>query len=186
MITTGDLRKGITLELDGRLYQVLDWEHIKMGRGTAQVRLRLKDLKAGHIVERTFQAGSKFMRARVDRRPSQFLYADDDLYYFMDTETYDQVPMPHELVGDATHYLKENLECEILLYQGQPIGVELPDSVDLRVEYTEPGIKGDTAQGGRKPATLETGLTVSVPLFVNVGDIIRVDTRTGEYLTRVS
>lgn len=186
MITTGDLRKGITLELDGRLYQVLDWEHIKMGRGTAQVRLRLKDLRAGHIIERTFQAGSRFTRARVERRPAQYLYAADDLYYFMDTETYDQIPLPRDLIGDASNYLKENLDCELLLYQDQPIGVELPDSVELRVVQTEPGVRGDTAQGGRKPATLETGLVINVPLFVNVGDVVRVDTRTGEYLTRVS
>jgi len=185
MITTGDLRKGITLDLDGHLYQVVDWEHIKMGRGSAQVRLKPKDIREGHTVERTFQAGSKFNRARVDRRPAQFLYESDGLYYFMDTETYDQIPLSGELLGDAKNYLKENLECDILLYQDQPIGVEIPDSVELRVEQTEPGFRGDTAQGGRKPATLETGVVINVPLFINVGDVIKVDTRTGEYLTRV-
>jgi elongation factor P len=186
MITTGDLRRGITLEMDGRLYQVLEWEHIKMGRGSAQVRLRLKDVRAGHITERTFQAGSKFNRARVDRRPAQFMYVAEGLYYFMDTESYDQIPLSRDLLGDGANYLKENLECELLVYQDQPIGVELPDSVTLRIEQTDPGFKGDTAQGGRKPARLETGMTINVPLFVNSGETIRVDTRSGEYLERVS
>jgi elongation factor P len=186
MITTSDLRKGITLDMDGHLYQVVDWEHIKMGRGSAQVRLKLKDIRAGHTLEKTFQAGSKFNRARVDRRAAQFLYETEGLYYFMDTESFDQIPLTKDLLGDATSYLKENLECDVLLYDEEPIGVEIPDSVELRVERTDPGFKGDTAQGGRKPATMETGVIINVPLFINEGDILKVDTRSGEYLTRVS
>jgi elongation factor P len=184
MITTGELRKGITIELDGTLYQILDYQHIKMGRGTAQVRLRLKDVRGGHIIERTFQAGERFQRARLDRHPVQFLYFDGEFYHFMNTETYEQLQLTPEQVGEAAKYLTENAQCEILTYQDQPIGVELPTSVVLTVTRTEPGIKGDTATGGSKPATLETGLVVNVPLFVNEGDKVKVDTRTGEYLER--
>ncbi len=184
MIDTGDLRKGITLEIDGVLYQLLDFQHIKMGRGSAQVRMKLKDVRAGHIIERAVQAGTRFSRARVERQPAQYLYADGDLHYFMNTETYDQIPLNTDQLGDALQYLTENANCEVLTHGDQPIGVELPAAVEIKVEHTDPWVKGDTAQGGTKPARLETGLTVQVPLFVNTGDLVKVDTRSGEYLGR--
>ncbi len=185
MIDTGDLRKGITLDMDGVLYQVLDLQHIKMGRGSAQVRMKLKDIRAGHIIERVVQAGTRFSRARVERQSAQYLYADGDLYYFMNTQTYDQIPLNADQLGDALQYLSENADCELLTHGDEPIGVELPAAVELKVEHTDPWVKGDTAQGGTKPARLETGLTVQVPLFVNTGDVVKVDTRSGEYLGRV-
>jgi elongation factor P len=184
MIGTGDLRKGVTIELDGVLYNVLDYQHIKMGRGSAQVRLRLRDIRGGHTIERTFQAGEKFARARLERHPMQFLYSDGEFYHFMNTETFDQMQLTPEQVGDAAQYLVENGTCEVLTYQDEPIGVELPTAVVLTVTKTEPGFKGDTATGGNKPATMETGLVVNVPLFVNEGDKLKIDTRTGAYLER--
>jgi elongation factor P len=186
MISTGDLRKGVTIELDGTLYSVIEYQHIKMGRGSAQVRLKLRDVRAGHTIERTFQAGEKFSRARLDRHPMQFLYEDGGLYYFMNTETYDQTPLTKEQVGDALLYLKENESVDLLTYGDEPIEIELPTTVDLKVVQTEPGFKGDTTSGATKPATLETGLVVQVPLFIDEGNVLKVDTRTGEYLTRVS
>ena len=185
MIDTGDLKKGVTLEIDGTLYQVLDYQHLKLGRGTAQVRLKLRDLRGGHTIERSVQAGARFSRARVERQAAQYLYADGGLHYFMNTETYDQIPLSSERLGDALQYLRENATCELLLYGDEAIGIELPAAVELRVAKTDPWVKGDTAQGGTKPAQLETGLTVQVPLFINVGDVVKVDTRTGQYLERV-
>ncbi|HKZ50924.1 MAG TPA: elongation factor P [Dehalococcoidia bacterium] len=182
MIDTGDIKRGVTIELDGKLYTVLDFHHLKLGRGSAQVRLKLKDIQAGHIIERAVQAGTKFPLARLRRQPSQFLYADGALYYFMNTESYEQWALSREQLGDALSYIKENAQCELLTHDDQPIGVELPPSVALRVAETEPWVKGDTAQGGNKPARLETGLAVQVPLFVSTGDVIKVDTRSGEYL----
>lgn len=184
MISTGDLKKGITIELDGNLYQVIDYSHIKMGRGSAQVRMKLRDVRAGHTIERTFQAGEKFVRARVERHPMQYLYSDGDLYHFMNTETYDQMPLTRDQVGEAINFLTENATCDVLTYGNEPVGVELPAAVVLEVAQTEPWVRGDTAQGGTKPATLETGLTIQVPLFVNTGDKVKVDTRTGQYLER--
>ena len=186
MISTSELKKGITIELDGALYSILDWQHIKMGRGSAQVRLKLRDIRAGHTIERTFQAGEKFSRVRLDRRAVQFLYADGDLYYFMDSESFEQTPLNPEQLGDALDYLKEGMSLEILTYKDEPLSVELPNSVELEVIETGPAYKGDTATAGNKPAKLETGITIQVPLFVNNGDIVRVDTRTGAYLERVS
>ncbi|HWQ27389.1 MAG TPA: elongation factor P [Dehalococcoidia bacterium] len=185
MISTGELKKGLTLEIDGVVYQVLDYQHIKMGRGSAQVRLKLRDVRGGHTVEKTVQAGEKFARARVERHQMQYLYNDGELWHFMNTETYDQIALTRQQVGDAANYLTENALCEVVMYEDEPIGVELPTSVELTVVETEPWVKGDTAQGGTKPAKLETGLVVNVPLFVNTGDKVKVDTRTGEYLTRV-
>lgn len=184
MISTGDVRKGVTIELDGVLYSVLEYQHIKVGRGSAQVRLRLRDVRAGHTIERTFQAGEKFARARLERHPMQFLYADGEFFHFMNTETFDQMQLTPDQVGDAAQYLVENGTCDVLTYQDEPIGVELPSAVVLAVTRTEPGFKGDTATGGNKPATLETGLVVNVPLFVNEGDRIKVNTGTGAYLER--
>ncbi|HXH20785.1 MAG TPA: elongation factor P [Dehalococcoidia bacterium] len=184
MIDTGDLRKGLTIEIDGNLYTVVDWEHNKMGRGGAKVRLKLRDIRAGHIFERTYDAGAKFARARVERQNAQYLYNDGDLFYFMNTDTYEQIPMSKDRVGDLALYLKENENCQLLTYGDEAISVELPAAVVLEVVDTEPGIKGDTAQGATKPAKLETGLTVNVPLFINVGDKVKIDTRTGAYLER--
>ena len=184
MIDTGEIRKGLTIELDGNLYTVVDWEHNKTGRGGAVVRLKLRDLRAGHMFERTWPAGSKFARARVERQNAQYLYNDGDLYYFMNTGSYEQIPMSKDRVGDMTLYLKENDACQVLTYGDEAISVELPAAVVLEVVVTEPGLKGDTAQGATKPAKMETGLTVTVPLFINVGDKLKVDTRTGAYLER--
>jgi elongation factor P len=185
MISTGELRKGVVIELDGDLWQILDYHHIKMGRGSAQVRIKLKNVKKGSIVEKSFQAGDRWPRAQLDRRPVQFLYRDGDELHFMDTDTYDQFVLTAEQLDDVVDYLKDGMTLDRTTYQGETLGVELPITVDLLVAQTEPGFAGDTAQGARKGATLETGLVVSVPLFVNEGDTIRVDTRSGEYLTRV-
>jgi elongation factor P len=186
MIDTGDLRKGLTIELDGALYSVIDWEHNKTGRGGAKVRLKLRDVRAGHIIEHTYDAGAKFQRARVERQPAQYLYGDGNIYTFMNTETYDQISINKDRLGDVALYLKENDDCQVLTYGDEAISVELPAAVVLAVAETDPWVKGDTAQGGTKPATLETGLTVNVPLFVNTGDKVKVDTRSGEYLERSS
>ncbi len=186
MIDTGDLRKGLTIELDGNLYSIVDWEHNKTGRGGAKVRLKLRDVRAGHIIEHTYDSGAKFQRARVERQPAQFLYAEGDIYNFMNTETYDQIAINKDRLGDAALYLKENDDCQMLTYGEEAISVELPAAVVLTVAETDPWVKGDTAQGGTKPATLETGLTVNVPLFVNQGDKVKVDTRSGEYLERAN
>ena len=185
MIGSGELRKGLTIELDGELYQVLDYQHIKIGRGSAQLRLKLRDVRGGHTIERTFQAGEKFIRARLDFRNVQYLYNDGDLYHFMDEENFEQFPLNTAQLGDAVNYLKENMSLQVSSYKGKLVGVELPITVELEVTDTEPGFKGDTATGGNKPAKLETGITIQVPLFVNKGDIIKVDTRSAIYLERV-
>ena len=185
MISTGELRKGVVIDLDGDLWQILDYHHIKMGRGSAQVRITLRNIKRGQTVERSFQAGTKWPRASMERRPVQFLYRDGDDFHFMDTDTYDQFMLRGEQLGDAVPYLRDGMTVDRTTYQGETIGVELPVTVDLLVAETEPGFAGDTQTGARKPATTETGLVVQVPIFVNEGDTIRVDTRTGEYQTRV-
>jgi elongation factor P len=185
MISTGELRKGVTIELDNELWQILDYHHIKMGRGSAQVRITLRNVKRGQTIERSFQAGTKWPRVQLETRPVQFLYRDDNDFHFMDTSSYDQFMLRGESLGETTRYLKDGMTLDRTSYDGETIGVELPVTVDLRVETTEPGFAGDTAQGARKPATTETGLVVQVPLFVNEGDTIRVDTRTGEYQTRL-
>ena len=186
MIGSGDLRKGIIVEIDGELYQVLDYHHIKLGRGSAQIRLKLRGIHAGHTIERSFQSSEKFIRADLDYRHMQYLYNDADLYDFMDEENYEQITLPASQLGDALHYLKEGMSLEVSSYNGQVLGVELPAAVELKVINTGPDFKGDTATAASKPATLETGITIQVPLFVNTGDIIKVDTRTGAYLERVS
>jgi elongation factor P len=185
MISTGDLRKGVAIELDGELWQILDYHHIKMGRGSAQVRITLRNIKRGQTVERSFQAGTKWPRASMERRPVQFLYSDGEEFHFMDSDTYDQFVLRRDQLGEAAQYLKDGMTLERTSYQGETIGVELPVTVDLVVADTEPGFAGDTQSGARKPATTETGLVVTVPIFVETGDTIRVDTRTGEYQTRV-
>ena len=186
MIDSGELRKGFTIELEDKLYQVLDYQHIKIGRGSAMVRLKLRDIRGGHTIERTFQASEKFVRARLDSRAMQYLYNDGDAHYFMDQETFEQIPIDASQLGDALNYLKEGKSLEVSSYKGKIVGVELPVAVELEVAETGPGFKGDTATAGNKPAKLETGITIQVPMFINNGDVIKVDTRTGEYLERIS
>ncbi len=185
MISTGELRKGVVIELDGDLWQILDYHHIKMGRGSAQVRIKLRNVKKGSTVERSFQAGDKWPRAQLDRRPIQFLYRDGDDFHFMEMESFDQFHLTMSQLDDVVPYLKDGMTLDRISYEGETLGVELPITVDLHVTETEPGFAGDTATGARKSATTETGLVVQVPLFVAEGDTIRVDTRTGEYLTRL-
>lgn len=186
MISTGDLKKGLSLELDGQLYTIVDWQHIKMGRGGAIVRVKLRNLRTGAIIDRTFDAGEKFQRAFLDHRPVQYSYNDGDTYYFMDSETYETFPISAAQLGDAKNYLLDGMQLEIVSYNEEPISVDMPVTVELEVTYTEPGFKGDTATGGTKPATTQTGLVVQVPLFVTTGDRIRVKTDTGTYVERVS
>jgi elongation factor P len=185
MISTGELRKGVAIELDGDLWQILDYHHIKMGRGSAQVRITLRNIKRGQTIERSFQAGTKWPRASMEKRPVQFLYRDGDDFHFMDNDTYDQFMLRADQLGETIQFLKDGMTLDRTTYQGETIGVDLPVTVDLRVTVTEPGFAGDTAQGARKQATLESGLVVQVPLFVAEGDTVRIDTRTGEYQTRV-
>jgi elongation factor P len=185
LISTGDVKKGIIIELDGQLMKVLDWTHIKMARGSAQVRMKLQNVRRGDIIERTFQAGTRWPRARVEQRKVQYLYTDGDVYHFMDSETYDQLAVGARQIGDDAKYLKENTDVFVSSYEGEVLGVDLPVTVDLKVTQTDPGFAGDTATGAKKAATLETGLVVQVPLFVNEGDTLRIDTRNGEYVTRV-
>jgi len=165
---------------------VLDYHHLKLGRGSAQIRLKVRDIRGGHTIERTFQATEKFARARLDYRTMQYLYNEGDLYYFMDEENFEQLPINASQLGDALNYLKEGMSLEVSSYKGELVGVELPITVELEVVQTEPGFKGNTATAGNKPAKLETGLKIQVPLFINQGDIIKVDTRSGTYLERVS
>ena len=185
MVSTNDFRTGLTIDLDGDAYQVIDFQHVKPGKGSPFVRSKLKNLRTGAVIERTFNAGEKIPRAHVERREVQYLYQDGDNYYFMDMENYDQLPLTKEQLGSAINFLKENMTLHIVMYQGKSIGVDLPNYVELAVIETAPGVRGDTATGGTKPATLETGYIVQVPLFVNTGDVLQVDTRTGLYLKRV-
>ena len=184
MIDASELRKGLAIELDGQLYTILDYQHIKMGRGSAQVRLRMRDVRAGHTIERTFQAGDSFKRVRLDQRQAQYLYQDGDLHYFMDTENFEQMPLSSEQLGDALSYLKEGTTLQISRYGDEAVGVDMPITVELTVTETGPSFKGDTSSAGTKPAVLETGITVQVPFFVNTGDVVRVDTRDGSYMER--
>lgn len=184
MISTNDFRTGLTIELEGDVYQVVDFQHVKPGKGAAFVRSKLKNLRTGAVVDKTFNAGEKIPRARVDRRECQYLYNDGADYHFMDMESYDQFSMSKEQLGDAVKFLKENMTITLMMFQGKSIGVDLPNVVELEVVDTAPGIKGDTASGGSKPATLETGYVVQVPFFVNTGDILQIDTRTGHYIKR--
>ena len=185
MISTGDLRRGIVIEIDGEIWQVLEYHHIKMGRGSAQVRIKLRNVKRGQTVERTFQAGEKWPRAYLEQRQVQFLYRDGDDFHFMDSESYEQFSLTAEKLGDAAQFLTDGMTLDRTTYETETIGVELPVSVEQKVIDTEPGFAGDTQSGARKPATTESGLVVQVPLFVGVGDTIRIDTRNGEYQTRV-
>jgi elongation factor P len=185
MIDTGDIRKGITLDIDGKLVKVIDFAHNKQGRGTAQVRMSLKDLRTGSNTQISVMAGTKFQSVRLERQHVQFLYRDGDHFNFMDTDSFEQIILDERTVGDNANYFKEQDVIDILTYNGEPIDIELPTSVVLTIAQTDPGFKGDTATGGNKPATMETGLVVNVPLFLSEGDQVKVDTRTGEYIERV-
>jgi elongation factor P len=183
MINATELRKGVIIEFEGKLYQVVDYQHVKMKR-TALAKVKLRDINAGHTIERSFQSDDRLVRARLDERQMQYLYNDGDLYYFMDQESFEQMPLTSEQLGDVLDYLKEGNTVEVASYKNKIIGVTLPITVELEVTGTEPGFKGDTATAGTKPAKLETGVTIQVPLFINEGDVIKVDTRTGTYLER--
>ena len=185
MISVTELRRGTVFEMDGALYRVLDYHHSKPARGTAYIRVKCRDLRSGATLERTFVSGDRVQDVRLDHRTVQYLYNDGSLYYFMDVETYEQITLSKEALGDAVNYLVENATLELSSHEGEPLDVELPITVDLEVTHTEPGFRGDTASAATKPATVSTGLQVQVPLFVQVGDVIRVDTRDGTYLTRV-
>jgi elongation factor P len=185
MVTTNDLKNGMTLNLDGNLMSVVEFQHVKPGKGGAFVRTKLKNVRTGRVLDRTFRADEPVDVAILDKRQMQFLYRDDTGFHFMDTETYDQVVVDADAVGDAASYLLEGSTPYVTMYEGTAIGLELPASVELQVTGTEPGVKGDRVSGATKPATLETGASVQVPLFVEVGDRVKVDTRTGQYLTRV-
>ena len=187
VIGVGDLRKGVTIELDGEPYQVIEYNSHKMQQRAPVIRLRLRELRTGRSVDRTFSGYDvKLNLASVEQRPAQYLYNDDAFYYFMDTRTFEQYPLTREQLGDSYLYLKDQIELELVFFKEEPISVELPTFVELEVTDTPPAHRGNTAQGGTKPATLETGLSVNVPFFVNPGDMIRIDTRTGEYLERAS
>ncbi len=185
MISGSELRKGVIIELEGKLYQVIDYHHVKMKR-TALARVKLRDIRAGHTIEQSFQSDQKFTQAYLDFRSMQYLYNDGDLYYFMDEENFEQIPINVSQLGDAINYLKEGMSVRVSSYKGELVGVELPITVELKVTDTGPDFKGDTATAGTKPATLETGITIQVPLFINQGEIIKVDTRSGSYLERTS
>ena len=184
MITSNDLKRGQTIVYHDSIWRVLEFQHVKPGKGAAFVRVKMKNLQTGSVVERTFNAGEKVPKAHVDRRRMQYLYEMDGAYTFMDNETYDQVELNEEQLGDAKNFLLENMEVSIMFFQGIVIGIDLPVAVELRVVETDPGIRGDTATGGNKPAKLETGYVVKVPLFIEVDDVLRVDTRTGQYIER--
>ena len=186
MISSNDFRTGMTIDVDGEVLSVVEFQHVKPGKGAAFVRTKLKNVRTGAVTERTFSAGEKVPRAHLDRREVQYLYAADDQYFFMDMETYDQIALNREQLGNALNYLIDNMIIWVLMHGERHIGIEIPNSVELEVAQTDPGLKGDTATGGTKPARLETGLQVRVPLFINVGDRIRVDTRSGSYMERVT
>ena len=186
MISAGDFRNGVTFELDGSVFQIIHFQHVKPGKGAAFVRTKIKNIITGAVLERTFNPTDKMPKAHVERKDMEYLYNDGELYYFMDTETYEQLPLGTDLLEDSLPYLKENMVVKVLSFKGSVFGVEPPNFVELEVTETEPGVKGDTATGATKPAIVETGATVMVPLFVNTGTIIRVDTRTGDYMERVN
>ena len=184
MITAGEFRNGATFELDGQIFQVIEFQHVKPGKGAAFVRTKLKNIVTGATVERTFNPSDKMPKAHIERKDMQYLYNDGDLYYFMDNETYEQLPINQSVIGDAFKFVKENMIVKILSHKSGVFGIEPPTFVELEITHAEPGFKGDTATGATKPATMETGAIVKVSLFVNQGDIIRIDTRTGEYIER--
>ena len=185
MVSAGEFRNGVTFEMDGNVFKVVEFQHVKPGKGAAFVRTKLKNVITGAVLEKTFNPTDKMPKAQIERQDMQYLYNDGDLYYFMDVDTYEQMPLNKELLADTLIYLKDNTMVKVLSYKGNVFGVEPPLFVELEVTYTEPGFKGDSSTGATKPATVETGANFNVPLFVNIGDVIRVDTRTGEYMERV-
>ena len=185
MISAGDFRNGVTIEFEGNIYQIIEFQHVKPGKGAAFVRTKLKNIKSGGVVEKTFRPTEKCEKAHIERKDMQYLYNDGDLYYFMDPETYDQIPLNKAAIGDALKFVKENEMVKVCSHNGNVFAVEPPLFVELQITDTEPGFKGDTATGATKPATVETGAQVMVPLFVEQNDVIKIDTRTGEYLSRV-
>ncbi len=184
MYSTPDFRKGLKIELNGEPFAIVEFQHVKPGKGGAFVRTTLKSLITGNVLDRTFRSGEKVDKPDLEEKAMQYLYESDDQYHFMDTETYEQFFLTEDQLGDSRYYLQENVEVEVLFHNGKPIGVEVPIFVELKVAQTEPGVRGDTASGGSKPAVLETGMTVQVPLFINEGDVLRIDTRTGKYIER--
>lgn len=185
MVTAGEFRKGTTFEMDGAVYTVIDFLHVKPGKGSPFVRAKIKNVMTGQVREDTFNPSDKFQVAVIEKKEMTYLYNDGELYYFMDQDTYEQIPIMKDLLGDTLNFIKENMTANIAFFNGSPISVEAPNFVELEITFCEPGVKGDTATGGSKPATLETGYIIQVPFFVNQGDTIRVDTRTGEYMSRV-
>lgn len=185
MISTSDFRTGLTIELDDDAYQVVDFQHVKPGKGAAFVRAKVKNIKTGQVLEKTFRAGEKMPAARIDRKDMEYLYEDGLFYHFMDSETYEQTAIDKEIVEEIVPYLKENMEVQISFYGREVVSVDLPNTVDLKVVQTSPDVRGDTASGGGKPATLETGAVINVPFFIKIGDVVKVNTGTGEYITRV-
>lgn len=185
MITAGDFRKGITIELDGSVWNIVDFQHVKPGKGAAFVRTKIKNIMTGAVIERTFSPSDKMPRAHVETKEMMYMYNDGGLYYFMDPETFEQMPLNESQVEEAIKFVKENTNANIRFFKGSAFSVEAPNFVDLEVTETEPGFKGDTASNTYKPATVETGFSLMVPLFINIGDVIKIDTRTGEYLSRV-
>ena len=184
MVTAGDFRNGVTFEMDGNVVQIIEFQHVKPGKGAAFVRTKIRNVITGSVVEKTFSPTDKFPTAFVERKDMQYLYNDGDLYYFMDNETYENIPINADILGDNFKFVKENTDVKVLSYKGSVFGVEPPAFIELEITHTEPGIKGDTATNVTKPATVETGAEIRVPLFINEGDRIRVDTRTGEYMER--
>ena len=185
MISTTEFRNGETLVIEGQLWVIVEFQHVKPGKGGAFIRTKLRRLRDNNVIERTFRSGEKFQEAYIEKRTLQYLYRTADTFHLMDTKTYEEVQVPQGAIGDAAGYLKENMELEGQFHDGQMIGIQPPMFVDVQIASTEPGLRGDTSKGGMKPATLETGATIQVPLFVNTGDLIRVDTRTGSYVSRV-
>lgn len=184
MITAGDFKKGITIEWDGGVWNIVDFQHVKPGKGAAFVRTKIRNVISGAVTEKTFNPNDKYPTAFIERKDMEYLYNDGDLYYFMDSETYEQLPISPNVLGDNFRFVKENMVCKVLSYKGNVFGIEPPNFVELQVTETEPGVKGDTATNVTKPATLETGAEIKVPIFINEGEMIRVDTRTGEYMER--
>lgn len=185
MVSAGEFKKGLTIEIDGQVWVIVDFQHVKPGKGAAFVRTKIKNVITGSVLEKSFSPTEKFPKALVERKDMQYLYNDGELYYFMDMETYDQLPLNYDKVEEALPYMKENMEVAIKFFKGEAFSVEPPNFVEMEVTETEPGFKGDTATAGNKPAIIETGAKVMVPLFINQGDVIRIDTRTGEYMARV-
>ena len=184
MISAGDFRNGVTFELDGQVVQVIEFQHVKPGKGAAFVRTKYKNVITGAVVEKSFNPNDKYPTAFIERKDMEYSYEDGGLYYFMDTETWEQIPISADILGDSFKFVKENMVCKILSYKGNVIGVEPPNFVELKVTKTDPGFKGDTATNATKPATLETGAEIKVPLFIDEGEVIQIDTRTGEYMGR--